>query len=174
MSRPPQTDISLDLLPAPESLDDFTSGDASIVRTIEARQHALACGWGTPPQVVSCYATTAIGGWSRTFLVRVPPYCTRMRVAVLSWEAWGAGLVLSVVGLPATAPFIGATDAEPMVATWDEGASEPASRGVPSKCLQVLAAPAATWSTVAVQATQSSTFGQLLALGFYPVLEQAV
>ena len=174
MSRPPQLDISLDLLPAPAALDDYTAGDASLVRAIEARQHALVCGWGTPPAVVSLYSTTSVGGWSRQFLLRVPPYCTRMRVAVLGWQAWGLGLVFSVGMLPATEAFLTPTDAVPMMSYWDEGAAEPASRGVPSKCLQVLAAPVAAWSTVVVSATQSAVFGQTLALAFYPVLKQAV
>ncbi len=174
MSRPPQFDVSLDLLSRPSSLEDYTAGDASIVRTIESRQHALVCGWGTPPQVVTLHSITQVGGWTRQMLVRVPPYCTRMRVAVLGWNAWGAGLVFAVAGLPATEPFLTPVDAVPMSAVWDEGAAEPASRGVPTKCLQVLAAPASTWSTVVVTATQSSVYGQTLALAFYPVLEQAV
>jgi hypothetical protein len=174
MSRPPQFDVSLDLLSRPASLEDYTAGDASIVRTIESRQHALVCGWGTPPQVVTLYSTTQLGGWTRQMLVRVPPYCTRMRVAVLGWNAWGTGLTFSVGALPATEPFITAVDAVPMAAVWDEGSAEPASRGVPSKCLQVLAAPVAVWSTVVVTATQGSVAGQTLAVAFYPVLEQAV
>jgi hypothetical protein len=174
MSRPPQFDVSLDLLERPSSLEDYTAGDAAIVRTIESRQHALVCGWGTPPHVVTLYSTSFLGGWSRQFLLRVPPYCTRMRVAVLGWQAWAGGLVLSVASYPATEAFTTRIDAVPTLSYWDEGTAEPASRGVPSKCLQVLAAPVASWSTVVVSATQGAVFGQTLALAFYPVLEQAV
>jgi hypothetical protein len=97
-----------------------------------------------------------------------------MRVAVLGWQAWAGGLVLSVASYPATEAFTTRIDAVPMLSYWDEGTAEPASRGVPSKCLQVLAAPVASWSTVVVSATQGAVFGQTLALAFYPVLEQAV
>ena len=174
MSRPPQFDASLDLLERPSSLTDYTAGDAAIVRTIESRQHALVCGWGTPPFVLTLNepAPFYAGTETRQVLLRVPPYCRRMRVAVYSWGALSFGL--SVTGLAATLPLGGVDNIDPQSAWWDEGSAQAATPGVSTQSLEVLAGPLSTWSTVTATVAFANGYGQLLALAFYPVLEPAV
>jgi hypothetical protein len=183
MSRPPQYDISLDLLPRPASLEDYTAGDAAIVRTIEARQHALVCGWGAPPQVVTLTQEPVfyLGTETQSFLLRVPPYCKRMRVAVLVWGGSyfaphsDEGFVLQVGALAPTSDF--AVDANSWVeaARWEEGSTSPSSVGNLTQCLEVLGSAVPSWSTVTVTISYGQYwYGQLLGLAFYPVLEQAV
>jgi hypothetical protein len=183
MSRPPQFDVSLDLLPRAASLEDYTAGDAAIVRTIESRQHALVCGWGTPPTVVTLTQNTVFyaGTETDTFLLRVPPYCTRMRVAVMVWggsyfaPASDEGFVLQVGALTPTSDFAVDAGTWTQGARWEEGSTAPSSVGNATQCLEVLAAAAPAWSTVAVTISYGQYwFGQILALAFYPVLEQAV
>jgi hypothetical protein len=172
MSRPPQYDISLDLLERPSSLEDYTAGDAAIVRTIEARQHALVCGWGTPPQVVTLHYAANGGAYDLPVLIRVPPYCTRMRVASLRWGS----LVyeLRVGALPPTFILLGTDSLDPERARWNEGTTAEGTIGSETQSLQVLGSPASSWSTVVARLNVIAFNGQLLALAFYPVLEQAV
>lgn len=183
MSRPPQYDVSLDLLPRPAALDDYTAGDAAIVRTIEARQHALVCGWGTPPIVVTLTQDPVFyaGTETQTFLLRVPPYCTRMRVAVLVWggsyfaPASDEGFVLQVGALTPTKDFAVDAGSPVEAARWEEGTTAPSSVGNLTQCLEVLGSAVGSWSTVTVTISYGAAwYGQLLALAFYPVLEQAV
>jgi hypothetical protein len=172
MSRPPQFDVSLDLLERPSSLEDYTAGDASVIRAIEIRQHALMSGWGTPAHVVTfneierTYSTVA----TRMFLVRIPPYCKRMRVAALLWGS--LQLTLQTGALVETTPF-GSNGLEPQSASWDEGSTLNPSPGSPTACLQVLSAVSDTWSTAAVTIRFKRGRGQLLALALYPVLDPA-
>jgi hypothetical protein len=173
MSRPPQYDVSLDLLERPLSLDDYTSGDASLIRSIEIRQHALVCGWGTPAHVVTfddvpdTYSSVS----TRIILVRVPPYCKRMRVACLLWGS--VKCTLQALAFGETTEF--ASNARTVeAATWDEGSTLESSPGNSTGCLPVLEAAVNAWSTVRVTLRLKSGRGQLLSLAFYPVLEQAV
>jgi hypothetical protein len=172
MSRPPQYDISLDLLSRQASLEDYTAGDASIVRTIEARQHALVCGWGTPPQVVTLFHSTIDITYNQPMLIRVPPYCTRMRVASLRWGTVAYGI--QVGAFPSTITWAGTDALEPALAQWNEGGTEPGTVGSETESLQVLSSAVGTWSTAIAFVTILPLNGQILALGFYPVLEQAV
>jgi hypothetical protein len=173
MSRPPQYDVSLDLLERPSSLDDYTAGDASLVRGIEIRQHALMCGWGTPAHVVTFddIQRTYSSLTTRTFLVRVPPYCKRMRVAALSYGSLKFSLR---VGTLIETTIFDSDSSEPQAATWDEGSTLEPSVGNSTGCMPVLAVVLDTWSTVVATVRFKSGLGQLLSLAFYPVLEPAV
>lgn len=173
-ARPPQLDISLDTLPAQTSLRDFQRADAALVRITEAQQHALACGWGTPPQVFGFNSLNANGVLtSLPVLLRVPPFCTRMRVCLL-----GAGAIsytFQVGALAATSLTLVAITT-PGALEWTDGASSP-SIGNQDGTLQVLAAQSADWQTVAATLTRDAnylTLDKVFALAFYPILEQAV
>lgn len=173
-ARPPQLDISLDTLPAQSSLRDYQRADAALVRIIEAQQHALACGWGTPPQVFGFNSLSPNGVLaSLPVLLRVPPFCTRMRVCLL-----GAGAIsytFQVGALAATSMTLVAITT-PGALEWTDGASGP-SIGNQDGTLQVLAAQSPDWQTVAATLTRDmnyATLDKVFALAFYPILEQAV
>lgn len=172
-ARPPQLDISLDTLPALTSLRDYQRGDAAIVRTVEAQQHALMCGWGTPPQCFSFAVAVGqgeVGFWYIDFPLRVPPFCTRFRVAALATGY--VGFSLQVGALQATQfQFNQAVyDQTPI---WVDG-SAMESLGNDSGFMQAVATQSATWQTVVVRATVGGFSFGLQALTFYPLLEQAV
>jgi len=173
-ARPPQYDISLDTQPAQTSLRDYQRADAALVRIAEAQQHALACGWGTPPQVFG-FNSLAPNASLLTLpvLLRVPPFCTRMRVCLL-----GSGAVsytLQVGALDATTLTL-VVLTSPGVAQWYEGASSP-SLGNQDGTIEVLAAQSADWQTVIATLTRDANYltaDNVFALAFYPILEQAV
>jgi hypothetical protein len=173
-ARPPQYDISLDTLDRQGSLRDYQRADAALVRTIEAQQHALMCGWGTPPQCFSF--RLAIGQstgplvWTTDFLLRVPPFCTKMRVAALMA---GAFEVYLQVGALQRVRFAQVGSTSEGVTTWLEGSATP-TQGNDSGFLEVLAAQQATWQTVGVRLTALEDATGLHSLAFYPLLEQAV
>jgi hypothetical protein len=172
-ARPPQLDISLDTLPALTSLRDYQRGDAAIVRTIEAQQHALMCGWGTPPQCFSFAVAVGqgeFGMWYIDFPLRVPPFCTRFRVAALM-----AGYVefQLQVGSLAAMKFTSTNYVSDPSTTWVEG-SATESLGNETGFMQAVATQAATWQTVVVRASNLGFYFSLQALAFYPLLEQAV
>lgn len=173
-ARPPQLDISLDTLPALTSLRDFQRADASIVRVIEAQQHALMCGWGTPPQCFtanSWHADTTTATFR--FLLRVPPFCTRFRVAVCGYGA--IAYTFAVGALTPTSVTVFA-EPNPGLAQWFEGSAS-TSLGNQDGFMQVLAAQSASWQTVTVTLTRDLNYAGwdfVFALAFYPLLEQAV
>lgn len=173
-SRPPQYDISLDTLERQGSLRDYQRADAALVRTIEAQQHALMCGWGTPPQCFSF--NLSIGqsngplAWTADFLLRVPPYCTKMRVAALMT---GSFEVYLQVGALAPTRFSATTSRSTLSPEWLEGSSTP-SLGNDTGFLEVLATQQGTWQTVGVRLSALEDYTALYSLAFYPLLEQAV
>lgn len=174
-ARPPQYDISLDTLDRQRSLRDYQRADAALVRTIEAQQHALACGWGTPPQVFSFrlaigQSTAATLTWTTDFLLRVPPFCTNFRVSAL--VSGYAFFALQVGSLQATRFELARTVSEPNP-TWLEGSSLE-SQGNDSGFMAALAAQSADWQTVVVRLTALESYTGLHSLAFYPLLEQAV
>lgn len=173
-ARPPQYDISLDTLDRQGSLRDYQRADAALVRTIEAQQHALMCGWGTPPQCFSF--RLAIGQstgplvWTTDFLLRVPPFCTKMRVAALMA---GSFEVFLQVGALQQVRFSLRQSLSSPSARWLDGSATP-TQGDDSGFLEVLAAQQATWQTVGVRLTAFEDATGLHSLAFYPLLEQAV
>ena len=173
-ARPPQYDISLDTLERQGSLRDYQRADAALVRTIEAQQHALMCGWGTPPQCFSF--RVAVGQstgplfWSTDFLLRVPPFCTKMRVAA-GVQGW-AQFFLQVGALQQVAFNLNQSQSFASL-TWTEGSAMP-SMGNDTGFLEVLSAQQATWQTVGVRLTAFDDGIGLQSLAFYPLLEQAV
>ncbi len=173
-ARPPQYDISLDTLERQGSLRDYQRADAALVRTIEAQQHALMCGWGTPPQCFSFRLaigqSTGILFWTTDFLLRVPPFCTKMRVAALL--AGSFDLYLQVGALQQMR-FSSTTASSDPQATWLDGSAMP-SIGNDTGFIEVLATQQATWQTVGVRLTALEDNVGLHSLAFYPLLEQAV
>lgn len=173
-ARPPQYDISLDTLDRQGSLRDYQRADAALVRTIEAQQHALMCGWGTPPLCFSF--RLAIGQstgplfWTTDFLLRVPPFCTKMRVAALMA---GAFTIYLQVGALQQVQFSQVGSSSQGARTWVEGSAVP-TQGNDSGFLEVLAAQQPTWQTVGVRLTALEDATGLHSLAFYPLLEQAV
>lgn len=173
-ARPPQLDISLDTLPEQTSLKDFQRADATLVRLIESQQHALACGWGTPPQVFSFNSLQSNGTTnSLPVLLRVPPFCTRMRVAILGTGA--ISYTFQVGALAATTQTLVALEVA-ATAQWTDGSNAP-SLGNQDGSLQVLASQSADWQTVTATLTRDPnylTYDNVVGLAFYPILEQAV
>ena len=106
-------------------------------------------------------------------LLRVPPFCTRMRVCLL-----GSGAVsytLQAGALDATTLTL-VVLTSPGVAQWSEGASSP-SLGNQDGTIEVLAAQSADWQTVTATLTRDANYltaDNVFALAFYPILEQAV
>jgi len=103
------------------------------------------------------------------------------RVAVMVWggsyfaPASDEGFVLQVGALTPTSNFAVDAGTWTQGARWEEGSTAPSSVGNATQCLEVLAASAPAWSTVAVTISYGQYwFGQILALAFYPVLEPAV
>ena len=171
-ARPPQYDISLDTLSRPGSLRDYQRADAALVRTIEAQQHALMCGWGTPPQ---CFSFTVEPYYTSSstfdFLLRVPPFCTKFRLAILATGdftyRFQCGVLDQVVFTSNTSANIG----EPQ---WLDGSAMP-SQGNDTGFLEVLAGQQSTWQTVGARLTVDNPgLGALYSFAFYPLLEQAV
>ena len=170
-ARPPQYDISLDTLDRQASLRDYQRADAALVRTIEAQQHALMCGWGTPPQCFSFAITYGDLTATHDFLLRVPPFCTKMRVAILSE---GFTEYYLRVGALQQCRFLGNVNRSMADPYWQEGSATP-SIGNDSGFLEVLAAQQATWQTVGARLTiVLPGYGSLYSFAFYPLLEQAV
>lgn len=176
MSRPPQRDISLDNLVADSSLRDFQRADAAIVRVAEAQQHALVCGWGTPPTCMTFASvpySTEPGG---QFFLRVPPFCRKFRVVALL--AGFSDFRLRVGSLEAVDFFHPEALEVIYQESWVECGAPP-SAPVNSGFLQVLAALSPSWQTVVVDFTWNAgsafAVGQWVSsLAFYPILEQAV
>lgn len=171
-ARPPQYDISLDTLERQGSLRDYQRADAALVRTIEAQQHALMCGWGTPPQCFS-FAIGYNYATSSTFdmLLRVPPFCTKFRVAILATGNYDYRI--QVGGLQRVI-FEGNSSLDFAGPRWQDGGAMP-SIGNDTGFLEVLATQQATWQTVGARLTVDNPgFGALFSLAFYPLLEQAV
>ena len=161
-ARPPQQDISLDTLPMPTSLGDYQRADAALVRTIEANQHALMSGWGTPSQVMT-YRSSGASIANLRVLLRVPPFVTRFRVAVLGYGP--IEFSMQVGGFPLV-KFEQVTDAP----QWVEG-SPNETFGNDDGFLRAVATQSANWQTVTVT---TFSFGDIFGLAFYPILEQAV
>jgi len=171
-ARPPQYDISLDTLERQRSLRDYQRADAALVRTIEAQQHALMCGWGTPPQ---CFSFSIGYGYSTSstfdMLLRVPPFCTKFRVAILATGNYKYTIQCGALQATILERTSDRLMGDPI---WQDGAAMP-SIGNNTGFLEVLAAQQATWQTVGARLTVASPgYGALYSFAFYPLLEQAV
>lgn len=164
--RPPQYDISLDTLSRQGSLRDYQRADAALVRTIEAQQHALMCGWGTPPQCFSFRLPESNSTNPIQFLLRVPPFCTKFRVSVLTNGLTNYFFQVGAVGVLQPSVF-GSLERDAQL-TWQDG-SAMESLSEDSGFLEVLAAQQATWQTVSCNLHLLG--GTLFSVALYPLLE---